>query len=650
MELRSCCHLHFIPAMKGGLVVKTLNVNCGRPVLKFKKLDDIYETLEAKDQNVILQPKDNSVKVEGPSTCSIAKRNLMSDLDASEFSCSDDDDDRRNSDVHDISFGELTLKQIKENCKAKKRKRSKHADFRIDEMCTRLKQEIDEDECDLMEPIITWKSTVSKKVKAKSKCPRNLVSSPSEIAASIIKEEQILGDPDSIQAEGSLPAPINIKVEVPEPDSSESQNSILFAGDSSLLYDNQVDSCGVVQREVTEITTECDPGFQALCSDSQNATCFLVDSCGVAHQKVIEIKDEFDPWIQPLCSDSENAICSIGDSSLIYDNQSDSCAVEPREVTEIDTECDQGTEKLISLTREPQYCVVNEVYHEFAEHATPQPHQIVDSVDSCRLVPNEITEPATECVLGTEKLISLTEEPQYCILNEACFEHMEHDNSEPVQILSASCDKINEADMSDINNQQCSDLPLSESKGEEYVDQPDCTDVFQEPMLSTSDCSSDIHDDFPSPSTNHAVPCNSDSSMNIQIPTVVIHGCLQYSESIHGSEANVPDYSVDDDSPSNLETSALCSSSDEYNSGPGSWFALSIDDSLTTEDKQSQSSLGADAERVCFPEIVDHDSSEELVISDGAESYNHDSKLNHPPQRLLSTRMVIISIGSFYLA
>ena len=45
MELRCCSHLHFIQAIKGGLVAKVPNVARGQPKLKFKKLADIYDGL-----------------------------------------------------------------------------------------------------------------------------------------------------------------------------------------------------------------------------------------------------------------------------------------------------------------------------------------------------------------------------------------------------------------------------------------------------------------------------------------------------------------------------------------------------------------------------------------------------------------------------
>ncbi|XP_062098002.1 uncharacterized protein LOC133803875 [Humulus lupulus] len=647
MELRSCNHFHFIKAAGGDLVPNTLNVNLGRPVFKVKTLEDIFDTLDAKDQNLILQPKvkldgllsdSSGIKVDGPSTCTLAKRVLISDPDTSEFNCSDDDDGS-NSDVDDLGFGEMTLKQIKENCKAKKRKRSKYVHSITDERCTRFKLQTDEEECDLMETLITMKSKVSKKAKAKEKgkCRQNLVSSSSQISASNTKVEQISSDIDVIQSKGSFPAPITVKVEVPEVESLESQSSILFSSDSSLLYDDQVDSCEVVQREVTKIATDYDLCIQALCSDGQNAICFSVDSCGVVHKKMIEITGECDPDFVALRSESQNATCSFGDSSLIYDSEGDTCEVE----TEIAFDCDRGTQKLIYVTGKPQDSIVSEGYHEYSKHSIPEPLQTLDnSVYSCVVVPKKITEPATECVPGTQMLIFPTEESEYCVQNEACFDYMENDNPKPVQNPSASCDDIKRADILEISSQLCSELPVLESKGEGYVNQLVCANIFREPVLSTSDCRHDVLDDIPSPSSNHVIPCNVDSNANDQLPSVV-HGCLQYTEYANESEANVQNEDNIDDSIHNLQTS------------PDSWVAPSVDDSPTNDDKQSEDTIDDSIHNLktspdswVAPSIDDSPTndekqSEELVISEGGEPYYQDSKLNCPPQRLLSTRKVI---------
>ncbi|KAF4347277.1 hypothetical protein F8388_015068 [Cannabis sativa] len=595
MELRSCNNLHFIKAARGDLVLNTQNVKPGRQVLKVRTLEDILDTLDAKDQNRIV-----------PSRCTLAKRVLISDLDASEFSCSDDDDGS-NSDVVDIGFGEMTLKQIKENCKTKKRKRSKFVHSLTDERCTRFNLQTDEDDCDLMETLITLKSKVSKKKKLKAKekakekekvkgkRQRSLVSSQSESSASYIKLEQDLSDQDVIHSKGGFPVPITVKVEVPEVESLESPCSILFASDSSLLYEDQVDSCEVLQREATMIATDYDC-IQALCLDGQNAICFLVDSYGAVHRNTIEITEECDLDIVPLCSDRQNAVCSFVDPSLIDDNQRDTRGVELGE-TEIAFECDRGTQKLIYATGKPEDSVVSEVYREFSEHSTPEALQAVeDSIDSCGVVPEKMTDSAAlQCVPETQMLISPIEEPQLCAQNEACFDYMENQSPKPVQNPSASCDDSKMVDILEIKSQQCSELSVLESIGEEG-----------EPVLSTSDCSH-VLDDIPSPSSNHVIPCSTDCKTNVNLPSMAIHGCLQDTEYTHESEANVQSEDTIGDTVHNLKTS------------PDRWVAPSIDESPTNDDKQ----LG------------------ELVISEGDESYYQNSKLNPPPQRLLSTRKVI---------
>ena len=59
MELRSCSHLHFVQAIKSGLLTKVQNVYRGRPVLKFKVVKDLYKTKDAKffDAVTAFRPK-----------------------------------------------------------------------------------------------------------------------------------------------------------------------------------------------------------------------------------------------------------------------------------------------------------------------------------------------------------------------------------------------------------------------------------------------------------------------------------------------------------------------------------------------------------------------------------------------------------------
>ncbi|XP_015884620.3 uncharacterized protein LOC107420233 [Ziziphus jujuba] len=269
MELRSCTHLHYIQAAKGGLLVKTLNSFRGRPALKLKKLTDIYEALGVKNQGLILQSEDefegllldgNTVQVGRPLMCAAEERVLIkSEPDASEFSCSAGGGDGTNSVMDDAGFGDMTLKQLKERCKVKKRKHSKCVDFSREEnvMSSHVKREYcklietDEDVSDLMEPLSSWKSKLSKNVKAKSKCLKKRVFAPSQSASSVIESEGIPSHQDFLQSKGDLRTPIDVKMEIPEPDCSDFQNN------SSLICDNQSGSCALVSKEVSEIAAEC---------------------------------------------------------------------------------------------------------------------------------------------------------------------------------------------------------------------------------------------------------------------------------------------------------------------------------------------------------------------------------------------------------
>lgn len=627
MELRSCANLHFIQAVKGDLVIKTLNVNRGRPPLKFKILKDIYETVDLKNQNSFLEPKEEFEDFISDSNKVKAERITISDPNISEFSCSNDNG-RSDSDLDDLGAGKMTLKQIQEKCKANKRKLSKFIDSRNEELCKHVKQETIEDECDHTEPLILWKSKLSKKVKTKRRCLKDQASTPSKSALSAIKDE-----PETFVA------PIRV-----EPDCLDIANADSFNGDS-LIYDNQVDSYGESQkpREVSEMVMDCDWEMQASCPDSQNKKCFFgnssiydnqVDSCGDSKnpKEETEIVTECELGGQSSCSESQTATCFTGTFSLIYNNQVDSCGIVPREVTETVTECDRGAGALISLTKGPQHFASVA----YPDHANSGPFKIIDShEDSCGTMSREVTETATEAVLGMDKLISLVEDPQSCVVNEVCYKYADHAHSEPLQIASDLCDDIKEADIPEIINDQCSDLPVSESNGEGYVDQRPGADTSRQPIFPISDEISAIHDDFRSP-TNEEISFNIGSKKD-QISDVAIHGCLHYHESSHRSDACAPVGNAKDGLLSNLESSALHSSGVTCNSDPESWFSPLADGPPTFEEQQSQSSTSAGTERHSFSQTLHQDTCEELTTSDDGD---YCSKLPCPPQRLLSTRKV----------
>lgn len=228
MELRSCSNLHFIQAMKGGLVIKTCNIDSlGRPGLVFKKLKDIYEASK-------LALDFDGVKIESPCVPLVERKTRERGYG----------NNAKDSDLDDLNFGKMTLKQLKERCKAKKRKASDVVWSSPKQECTHLEPE--EDEFDLMEPLSSLKSKLSKSPKTKKKCQgRNL---SSKIVQSI-KSEQILGDEDPLQATSDFPAPIAVKAEDPGPKYSESQiRTCVMDGSSGCI--EQVGLCGAESGEV----------------------------------------------------------------------------------------------------------------------------------------------------------------------------------------------------------------------------------------------------------------------------------------------------------------------------------------------------------------------------------------------------------------
>ncbi|XAR61781.1 hypothetical protein NMG60_11016297 [Bertholletia excelsa] len=219
MELRSCSHLHFIQAIKCGTVEKIRNVDPrGRPALLFKQLKDIYKSEDAQKSNSFSTFQSlcgwtemlsgcDKVKLEGQSLPLIERKTKERDFNVDEFNWNSDDE--ACSESNDLNFGRITLKQLKEQCKRKKRKVLQSA-------CSSPKEDhvdwhLEEDDCDLKEPISSWKSVISKNLKGKRKRAKKCSSSSHIVVP--VKCEQVSGADDSMQFTGDLPVPFDIKVE-----------------------------------------------------------------------------------------------------------------------------------------------------------------------------------------------------------------------------------------------------------------------------------------------------------------------------------------------------------------------------------------------------------------------------------------------------
>ncbi|XP_052188148.1 LOW QUALITY PROTEIN: uncharacterized protein LOC127798658 [Diospyros lotus] len=304
MQLRSSSHLNFIQAIRAGVVEKICNMDSGgKPALVFKNLKDIYGSEDSKNLTDLsnLQEKDRNedslfdchrVKTDNLVERKTKEREIyMNEFDHN----SDDTEDASDSD--DFVLEKMTLKELKEHCKIKKRKVSHSVCVILKQDYTDLQQE--EDKCDLMEPICNWKSKHSKNLKRKSNCKTECVSPPSrstcpvkseqildvedsvlssakseqildveDSVLSIVKSEQILGVEDSMLSSTVIPAPINIEVEVSGMENLECSNMVPVSDDSSIDC-SESGLCGDVTSETTA-TVKTEPKSGELISSTED--------------------------------------------------------------------------------------------------------------------------------------------------------------------------------------------------------------------------------------------------------------------------------------------------------------------------------------------------------------------------------------------
>ncbi|KAK4351993.1 hypothetical protein RND71_027511 [Anisodus tanguticus] len=216
MERRSCNNLHFIQVRRRGLTVKVPNVDShGKPALVFKNLKDIYYTGYVKCEGECLPVVDRTLQAIEPEN--------------NKFDCRADDEVSSQSD--DYNFGEITLKQLKDRCKSKKRKLSTPSPTSTSPEQANSCYQPEEDD-DLKVPLSSLKSRISKKANGKRRrTNRNLFASPKEPVS--IKVEVVLEPEVSLQSRSVLP-----EVAKPIAETSESEFSVSRNSDSSNCSSN----------------------------------------------------------------------------------------------------------------------------------------------------------------------------------------------------------------------------------------------------------------------------------------------------------------------------------------------------------------------------------------------------------------------------
>ncbi|KAJ4701890.1 Endoribonuclease Dicer-like protein [Melia azedarach] len=602
MELRSHSHLHFIQAIKGNLVLKQLNVNTrGRPALMFKNVKEIYEAggTEHRDSVPTIRPKDelesmqfdpNRVKFE--SLClPMAERRTIG-FDTSELNHSDDDGGK-NSNLDDFSFGSMTLKQIRESCKVRKRKFSECVDFckqtsenffPSDQVHTNL--DANEDEFDLKETLISWKSKISKNKKGKRKRIRSHVSTICQSATVMVKAEPIYQN--FLQPSGSLPEPINIKLELDEFGYSNFQTKVCVSADSSFDCNGQGDSCGVVIDEAHVPATECVMETDASMSLGEEKNCTIN---------------------KPCCQNVEHCQannCVSADTSFDCNEQVDSCGVIDNEEHVTANENVLETDAFTSFGEE-QY-TVNKAGCEYIEHADPE--SVFDAGVSGWEIVNEVS-------------------PESC-------EYMEHADSESVFDAGVSGWEIVNVDSPEILSYQFPDFPVVNLENEVYVIRSLLDGVSQD-SISYKDLNTDVYHNSFSLSSTHSQSWPSSSDRPVQALDMVIDNRIQCMGIINEDGAYPLEDSKKDYLPSDLEGSAISPISHCI----PSWSLNSLADDLPlAEKKQPFLSACANAPRSCSAEIQPFDATDEVVASAECGDCYH-SKLQRAPERLFSTRKSI---------
>ncbi|TQD86627.1 hypothetical protein C1H46_027835 [Malus baccata] len=638
MELRSCNHLHFIQALKGGLVIKTLNVACGRPVLRFKELNDIHERLDAK--NVKTEPEAYDI--------SDGNAGTNSDLDG---------------------FGDMTLKQIKETCKKKKRKRSTSVDLnKILETCSPVKHECsesqnDEEDVHLIEPLSKWKHSKKAKARTKSKLKRNISSTMSKRSTSTITYELELFQFDrDVIASG-----LNIKVKVPETEFSDIQNTIPFAGGTSLSWDNQEGSCGVVPDESPATAADCVSETELPISETKESQICVVNEVFYEDLEYAVGPDESPATAADCVSEIELPISRTKESQICVVNEvfyeGLDYAVMPDESPVTAADCVSKTELPISEAKEFQICVINEVFYGDLEYEVvpdESPATGADCVSETELpiskakesqicvvnevfygdleyevVPNESPAAAADCVSETELPISEAKESQICVVNEVFYEDLEYADPTPIQIVTTSDWDIVEADDPEFTSYDCLDLSLLEYNIEGYITDSVHPDNFIEAICLAQDLNFDMHDNI---SSEDERLCQANSETQVRLSEVVGDYLFQCMGPINGSGSCLSEPDMKDDSPSNVETSAGPASDCDLGSGSG-MVSVAHDSPMAEEEKQSHKPACAGADRNLSPGIFSSDASDELttLVSGGSPSLNQ----QRPPQRLFPTRKVI---------
>ena len=701
MELRSCSHLHFIQTVEGG---KMMNVFRGKPALKFKELKDIYETGEAGNHHLLpaarpkLELEDWSIdsdRAETESLHVVAGATIKIESESPESNCSSVVDGGK-TESDDVNFGTMTLKQFKERYKSKKRKLSRNAGLigQTSETCSPAKQEphdsqFELEELEAMEPLSSWKSRILKSRKKKRKCRlESSFSSSSESAPCIVKSKREKSDQVIFQSSGILPTPIDVKVEVMEPISFDCRyvtlinssggcgeplaSSLVVSRGEPEIADGCVLETGtlIVSVEEPETANYGGPPMPVFSSDEPqccvvndqsyegrghvnpesildvNASCGeiltvdIVEAISVLSSdlSLSEIKEEDSVVDSHPSVDPAGVVSPIkGDSSIAYN---DSQSEEPERVEDHGFE----THKSTFFSNELQCCAVNEESYEPVEHADPKSMPDVRAsggeirmVDVAELTTDHKPERVEDHGFETHKSTFFTNDLQCCVVNEESYEPVEHAVLKSMPDIRASGREIIMVDVAEVTTDHNSCLSSAELKKESSAAYPHpqhCGDDSIEVASPSKDHASDMGNDSQNLHGMHEL---SESKSYSQVPDTSMVNISHSTELSNRHGLHLSEDEAKDDRP-HVEASVISSPVSGFISFRDSNLCSGQDGCLASaaaKEKKAPLSAYADAARK-FSAVTCVDEPVKLANVQG----RHHSKLQHLPEKLLSTRKV----------
>ena len=701
MELRSCSHLHFIQTVEGG---KMMNVFRGKPALKFKELKDIYETGEAGNHHLLpaarpkLELEDWSIdsdRAETESLHVLAGATIKIESESPESNCSSVVDGGK-TESDDVNFGTMTLKQFKERYKSKKRKLSRNAGLigQTSETCSPAKQEphdsqFELEELEAMEPLSSWKSRILKSRKKKRKCRlESSFSSSSESAPCIVKSKREKSDQVIFQSSGILPTPIDVKVEVMEPISFDCRyvtlinssggcgeplaSSLVVSRGEPEIADGCVLETGtlIVSVEEPETANYGGPPMPVFSSDEPqccvvndqsyegrghvnpesildvNASCGeiltvdIVEAISVLSSdlSLSEIKEEDSVVDSHPSVDPAGVVSPIkGDSSIAYN---DSQSEESERVEDHGFE----THKSTFFSNELQCCAVNEESYEPVEHADPKSMPDVRAsggeirmVDVAELTTDHKPERVEDHGFETHKSTFFTNDLQCCVVNEESYEPVEHAVLKSMPDIRASGREIIMVDVAEVTTDHNSCLSSAELKKESSAAYPHpqhCGDDSIEVASPSKDHASDMGNDSQNLHGMHEL---SESKSYSQVPDTSMVNISHSTELSNRHGLHLSEDEAKDDRP-HVEASVISSPVSGFISFRDSNLCSGQDGCLASaaaKEKKAPLSAYADAARK-FSAVTCVDEPVKLANVQG----RHHSKLQHLPEKLLSTRKV----------